>query len=361
MSKKSKGWAAIVYGRTYHLDFRLITVPHDFTAQEINWASQHIIATTQQARNLVDSPRWSLFKNDYYLVVGVTCMVKDLIGDPVKDNQGRPLYVFVGYVTQAPQQIQNLPAYSENCLDNFKILYQEIEQVWLVKNYEQDSRDPSRSQYYPINFCNQAIPKGRRSLIASENQELPTLNQELNQQLNQSSQNPDKIYLWQSSTLQNNLLWQASAQSPAAIATCLNIQGKALNNSPFLNQSSTQVEQFQITDRVASQGKYRVLDSTNNADISDASLNTSNTSLSQKISHRAKEDIDLTLQQAAKMANGLRPRFANASQELINNLSDWNQSSDNEPEESEQLDPAVNDPEFGFKTKKPNSREQDWF
>jgi len=355
MSKKSKGWAAIVYGRTYHLDFRLITLPHDFTTPEINWASQHIIATTQQARKLVDSPRWSLFKNDHYLVVGVTCMVKDLIGDPVKDNQGRPLYVFVGYVTQAPQQIQNLPAYSENCLDNFKILYQEIEQVWLVKNYEQDSRYPSRSQYYPINFCNRAIPKGRRSLIASENQELPTLNQELNQQLNQPSQNPDKIYLWQSSTPQNSLLWQTSAQSPAAIATCLNIQGKALNNSPFLNQSSTQVEQFQIIDRVASQGKYRASDSTNIVDIADAAPNRSYTSLSQKISYRAKEDIDLTLQQAAKMAI--------ASQELINNLSDWHQSRENEPEESEQSDPAAKDPEFGFKTKKSNSpeSEQDWF
>lgn len=336
MSKKSKGWAAIVYGRTYHLDFRLITVPHDFTASEINWASQHIIPTTQQARNLVDSPRWSLFKNDHYLVVGVTCMVKDLIGNTVKDNQGRPLYVFVGYVTQAQQQIQNLPAYSANCLDNFKILYQEIEQVWLLKNYEQDSRYPARSQYYPINFCNQAI--------APEYQEL-------NQQLNQLDQNPDKIYLWQSLILQNSLLWQASAQSSAAIATCLNIQGKALKNSPFLNQSITAIEEFQIIDRFARQGKYRVSDSANNTDIADASSNPANTSLSQKISHRAKEDLDLTLQQAAKMAI--------ASQELISNLSDWNHSSENE--EVEPQEPIANDPVFGFKTKKPNTSEQDWF
>jgi hypothetical protein len=339
MSKKSKGWAAIVYGRTYHLDFRFITLPHDFTEQETNWASQHIVATTQQARNLVDSPRWSLFKNDHYLVVGVTCMVKDLIGDTVKDNQGRPLYVFVGYVTQAPQQIQNLPAYSENCLDNFKILYQEIEQVWLLKNYEQDSRYPARSQYYPINFYNQAI--------APQDQELPTLNQ----QLNQPDQNLDKIYLWQSSTLQNSLLWQASAQAPATIAICLNIQGIALNNSPFLNQSTTLAKQFQMIDRVARQGEYRTLDSTNMADIAAPSFDTSNSSLSQKISHRAKEDLDLTLQQAAKMAI--------ASQELINNLSDWNQSRENE--ELEPQDPTANDPEFGFKTKKPNSGEQDWF
>ena len=73
-------WAAIVYGRTYHLDFRFITIPHDFTASDITWASQHILATTHQARNLPSNPRWSLFKNDSYCVVGITCMVRDLIG-----------------------------------------------------------------------------------------------------------------------------------------------------------------------------------------------------------------------------------------------------------------------------------------
>jgi hypothetical protein len=327
----SKGWAAIVYGRTYHLDFRLITVPHDFSQQDITWASQHIVATTQQARKLLGSPRWSLFKNEHHCVVGVTCMVKDLIGDTVKDNQGRPLYAFVGYVTQLAQSqsIQHLPPYAANCLDSFKTLYQEIEQVWLVKNYEANSRHPTLSQYCSLDFD--------RVAIAPSTQELP--------QLNQHSQRPDKIYLWQSSTQQNSLLWQVSAQSSANMATCLNIQGKALNNSHFLNQSSTQAEQFQIVERVATQGQYPVLDSANKTDTSP------NTSLSQKISHRAKEDIDLTLQQAAKVAI--------ASQELINNLSDWNQSSAPKSE----LDYPANEPEFGFKTKKLNSREseQDWF
>lgn len=330
-------WAAIVYGRTYHLDFRLITVPQDFTPQDITWASQHIVATTQQARNLVGSPRWSLFKNNNYCVVGVTCMVKDLIGDRVKDDQGRPLYVFVGYVAQLTknQAIQNFPPYAENCLDNFKILYQEIEQVWLVKNYELNSTHPSLSHYCPINFANSAI--------APQPQELT----QLEQQLNQQSRHPDKIYLWQNSTQQNSLLWQTAAQSSVPIAACLNIQGKALNNSPFLNQSTTQTEQFQILDRVTTQGKYTSdSDNDNHADAPQ------NTSLSQKISDRAKEDIDLTLQQATKMAI--------ASQELINNLSDWNQSSATEPQE---LNSSATEPEFGFKTKKSNSREseQDWF
>jgi hypothetical protein len=327
-------WAAIVYGRTYHLDFRLITIPHDFTQLDLDWASQHIVATTQQARNLVGSPRWSLFKNNNYCVVGVTCMVKDLIGDRVKDDQGRPLYVFVGYVAQLTENlaIQNLPPYAENCLDSFKILYQEIEQVWLVKNYEPNSTHPSLSQYRPINFDNSAI--------ALSTQELP--------QLNHHSQRPDKIYLWQSSTQQNSLLWEVSAQSSVPITTCLNIQGKALNNSPFLNQSTTQTEQFQILDRVTTQGKYHALDADNDNYV-DAPQNTS---LSQKIADRAKEDIDLTLQQANKMAI--------AGQELINHLADWNHANETELQE---LDRAANEPEFGFKKKKSDSHKskQDWF
>jgi hypothetical protein len=329
----SKGWAAIVYGRTYHLDFRLITVPHDFAPEDITWASEYIIPTTQQARKLLGSPRWSLFKNNHYCVVGVTCMVKDLIGDRVKDDRGRPLYVFVGYVTQLTENlvIQNLPAYTENCLDSFKTLYQEIEQVWLVKNYEPNSTHPSLSQYCPISFDSSAI--------AFRPQELPPLNQQ--------SRHPNRIYLWQSSTQQNSLLWQTAAQSSVPTATCLNIQGKALNNSPFLNQSTTQTEQFEISERVTTQGKYR-----SGSDNDNYANPPKNNSLSQKISDRAKEDIDLTLQQANKMAI--------ASQELINNLSDWNHINTIKAQE---LDPSVTEPEFGFKTKKSNSNEseRDWF
>ena len=55
-----EGWAKIVYGRSYHLDFRFITIPQDFERDDLAWASQHILATTRQARNLTDRPRWSL-------------------------------------------------------------------------------------------------------------------------------------------------------------------------------------------------------------------------------------------------------------------------------------------------------------
>ena len=325
----SKRWATIVYGRTYHLDFRFITVPHDFSASDITWASRHIVATTQQARNLAGSPRWSLFKNDNYCIVGVTCTVKDLIGHTVKDDQGRPLYVFVGYVTiLESNQPQLIPAFDSTCLDNFKVLYQEIEKVWLIKNYERDSRQPARSQYCEIKFCNSAL--------ATPILQVP--------QLNQDSKQPDKTYVWQSLVQQNNLLWLASAQCLPPIATCLNIKGKALTNSPFLNQSSDRVEQFQILERHLP-GKTQL-------ETRERTIVRPN-SLPQKLAHRAKEDIDLTIQQASKMAI--------ASQELIDRL-DWSGTEVVEVVENEFDDSDTEADNFGFKTKKPASpSQQDWF
>lgn len=325
----SKGWAAIVYGRTYHLDFRFITVPHDFTPQNLHWASQHIIATTSKARNLAGSPRWSLFKNNYHCIIGVTCMVQDLIGETVKDNQSRPLYVFVGYATQltTSPKLENVPAYTASCLDNFKNLYQEIEQVWLVKNYEQDLRRAAASEYYPLHFSNSAIAYSTG---------FP--------QLNHCCEHPEQIYLWQNSTEQNSRLWHTSARSLLPTATCLNIKGKALTNSPFLNQSCSQETVFQIVKRATTQDKP---DTITNHHHQDAAVNLS---LSQKITERAKEDIDLTWHQATKVAI--------AGKELINQISDWNHPPKTE---SESPETEIHEPKFGFKLKKSFSDHQDWF
>ena len=332
----SKGWAAIVYGRTYHLDFRFITIPHDFTEEDLNWASQHIVATTKRARNLADSPRWSLFKNNHYCVVGTTCMVKDLMGKTVKDDQGRPLYIYVGYVTQLDQslQLQELPAYGE--LNNFQILYQEIEQVWLVKNYDSQKRKPVLSQYAPLDLSNLAI--------AASTPDIPRLNSQRH--------DSEQIYLWSNTVEQNRLLWQAAAIAPFPVAICLNIKGKALLNSLFLNQSSSQTKEFQTLDKKLSPSQAAAPNLNHN---NDSQPNHAKISLSQKISHRAQEDIDLTLQQAAKVAI--------ASQELISNLSDWNQpgETDSSAANLSEIDSDAPEPEFGFKLKKPTANNEDWF
>lgn len=326
-------WAAIVYGRSYHLDFRFITLPHDFTDSNISWASQHIIATTQQARNLANFPRWSLFKNNDYCIVGVTCMVRDLIDTMTKDDRGRPLYVFVGYVTKLEGQAIAIPAYTGECLNRFKSLYQEIERVWLVKDYERDSRH-RLSQYQPLEFETEA------SNTSSDR--MP--------QLNHRSKYPDKTYLYPSQTRQNKLLWLASSQCPQPTSICLNIKGKALNNSPFLNQAIA-IAEFQIRERITASREYTT------SSLTEITTPLTDPTFAQIISLRAREDIDLTLQQAAKVAI--------ASQELLDNFTNWSNPSETAPE---QLDAEIDTDEadsFGFKTKnktnKSSSNQQDWF
>lgn len=340
MSKQT--WAAIIYGRTYHLDFRFITIPQDFAVSETAWVSSHILATTQQARNLSSFPRWSLFKNNTHCVMGVTCMVRDLIGKSAedttemmaKDDQGRPLYVFVGYVTQLnpSTNLAEFPAYTGERLTSFQHLYQEIEPVWLARDY--NNRDPFLSEY--------------ESLDVAVNIVDASLDVHFSSPLNNIVKYPDKTFVWQCSTEQNNQLWLAAAQSQVSTSVCLDIKGKQLVNSPFLNQTITKIQQFTVRDRIVTRNRDRV-----NSPIFDSLNNHSKQpTLTQKISNRAKDDIDLTLQQAAKMTS--------ASQELINNLTGNGNSKQDFTERSS----STSDSEiFGLKTKKSDSstEDKDWF
>ncbi len=350
MSKQT--WATIVYGRSYHLDFRFITIPDDFTAREIAWASPYILATTQQARNLADYPRWSLFKNDSHCVLGVTCMVRDLIGNltadssevMAKDEHGRPLYVFAGYVTQlnSSQSITDFPAYTEKQLTGFQPLYQEIEKVWLVRDY--DDRKPLLSEYKPLSVDTDTA----YSACLLEDFHTP--------QLNNQARYPHKTFLWQRSIQQNNQLWLASAMCLESTSVCLDIKGKYLVNTPFLNQTITKIEQFTVKDRIIERNSDRdnLLEDDATIDTSkQASKNLNSSTLKQKISTRAQEDLSLTLQQAA--------RVTSASKEIINNFT---HKSDSNKDSTERSSSSSEEREnFGFKTKKapPSSQDRDWF
>jgi hypothetical protein len=351
MSKQE--WAAIVYGRSYHLDFRFITIPHDFTEQNVAWASEHILATTHQARNLSSHPRWSLFKNDIYCVTGVTCMVRDLIGQDqdsvevkTKDDQGRPLYVFVGYATSLnhEQTLSDFPPYTGSDLASFEPLYQQIEKVWLVKDYEPNSKYPLLSQYQPLNSC----------------VNLTTVDKTINytSQLNHQARYPEQIFLWTSSPEQNNQLWTASTQCSESTSLCINIKDKFLSSSPFLNQSITQLKQFTIQERISAERANSPSKSFINQQISAKKATSSqvNPSLTQKISSRAKEDLDLTFQQTAKVTA--------ASQEFLNNFAEWSNSNKDKADNKDSNSQDKED-EFGFKTKKSSPpsqpQKQDWF
>ena len=309
-------WAGIVYGRSYHLDFRFIAIPRDFTSQELDWASPYILATTRKARKLPSSPRWSLFKNDSHCVLGVTCMVRDLLKELddnsleelTKDDRGRPLYVFVGYVTKLERKkcLFNLPSYTGNCLEDFQSLYQYVREVWLVKNFDREGRKPQLTHYQKLIFTNQQV------------QSNPAIN--FIEELNHQGKYSDKVFLWQDTPEQNRKLWTASAIFPEATSICLGINSTRYLNSPFLNQTLTKLKQFTIQDRVRIQSKQKsnLKTSKKRCDLGEGSspweCSSRKQSISEFITQKAKEDIDLTLQHAAQAAT--------LGQEFIDNFTD---------------------------------------
>lgn len=334
-------WAAIVYGRSYHVDFRFIAVPQDFTSRELNWASPYIIATTRKARKLPFHPRWSLFKNNSHCILGVTCMVRELLGetednltlDMTKDDSGRPLYIFVGYVTKLERKkyLFDLPSYQGNCLADFQSLYQYVRNVWLVKNFNKESRQPQRTDYQKLSFTHQQV---------INNFSLDSINQ-----LNYQGKYADKVYLWQDSPEQNSQLWEESANFPQPISICLGINSRRYLISPFLNQSLTQLEEFSIEE-------YISIPSQRSLQLTEPKKR----SLSQLIAQKAKEDIDLTLQHAAQAAT--------LGQELIDSFNNWSTNREDLPTIESSLTETPKSDDFGFKIKsdiQSTTKAQDWF
>jgi hypothetical protein len=325
-------WAAIVYGRSYHLDFRLIAIPQDFTQREINWAMPYILATTRKANKLTTYPRWSLFKNESHCIVGVTCMVRDLICQLeedlidllAKDNRHRPLYVFVGYVAQlksASYPLQ-LPPYTEHYLHGFQSLYDYVKQVWWIENYQKDSKKPMLTDYQAIEFD---------SFPATTN---------LLDRLNHQSKAPDKIFLWQHLPEQNQQLWLncANCLQPTSIYLgAVNHQTAA--KSPFLNATVEKLADFTTIDRVMGDRQR----------YSQSKLSRKR-SLSELITQKARKDLAITRNYASKASHLPEQLIARLTQKFNN---------DSQDKQATNILPQENG--FGLIDKSSNANPEKWF
>ena len=244
--------AALIYARTYEVDFRFIAMPEDFTSGDKDWAWDYIRITTRTPEQLPENPRWSIFKNDRYCVFGVTCMVRELIGRPTgensedltKDSKGRPIYIFVGYVTQIGQEVAKenkiyIPPYSGNNLELFQPLYEYVSNQWLVKSYEPQSRIPTPSEYKAYFSQEQTIESSQ-----DFDQEYFTLN----------TDNPQIVSRWPNGTesaVNNNQknLWFAASKSlenfpQKIVSLCLGLATeKDALSGPFLNASVVNLRQ----------------------------------------------------------------------------------------------------------------------
>jgi hypothetical protein len=214
--------ASIVYGRTYEVDFRFVELPSDFKQnsssgfeiKEQYWLESHIRSSTLAAEKLPKKPRWSIFKNDKYSVVGITCMADEVANEKTKDRESRPLYVFLGYVFR----YIDLPMIPMD-LSLFKDLYRSISDLWEVKAYELAGKEPIWSSYQ------------ERSFDLRSNEPTVRPSRELNL-------NPQKVLAWADSEEHRRVLWAAglNCQYPASICLGLPNKNTALKGI-FLNGS----------------------------------------------------------------------------------------------------------------------------
>ena len=340
-------WAGIIYGRSYHLDFRLIAIPEDFTTDETNWALEYILPTTRAAGKLSHHPRWSLFRTEHYCIMGVTCMVRDLIdehkqdgGDNLtKDSQGRPLYIFVGYGTKLNRRKYaiNFPAYGGTNLDIFQPLYQYVQDQWRVKDSGLNRKKTILTDYEKLSF----------SRIKPHTDS----DQNLAEKLNCQSKYPGKIFLWQDLGQWESKLWATAAICKKPTSLCLGSANKQhLLKSPFLNGTVANITEFTIQERLEQYKRRSQQNNSNNSKVKHKFL------LPQFIESRVKKDIQSTLQQAGQAVN--------LGQELVQNIIKKNESIELEQVESKSTTKDTEET-FGFKTKpseqKPNSEPQDWF
>lgn len=333
-------WAAIVYGRSYHLDFRFITIPQDFTEQEKSWAANYILATFRQANKLSSRPRWSLFKNESHCILGVTCMVRDLLNDLEpeaierlsKDNFGRPLYVFVGYVTQLKgrKSLADFPTYTDCNLQYFQELYQYISDVWWVEEYYEDSKKPIFNGYQTLDFHNQET----HNIF------------ELAGQINHQKRYPERTYIWQNTTEQKQKLWVTAAVCYKPISICLGEQSvNYLKNSPFLNQTATIETPETIADCAITTVKR-------NGNSEGEAILSPQKNLSQVIRNKVKADIDFTLHQAKIAIEKSRNLFSKPKDRPLS-LSLWQSQISQKDRKKER--------NFGLKAKSKSTSDRDWF
>ncbi len=234
MSKMS----AIVYGRTYEVDFRFIALPENFTDNDKKWIENYIQVTTRSPEKLTNNPRFSIVKNSQYCVFGVTCLARDLhnIIEETQDKCDRPLYGFFGYVISVNENWEIIRCFLEPNIDLFKPLYNYILEQWNTRKKLPSpisiSYTEKLGKYEEINNTNY--------LDINANKIIYNIN------------NEKEIYLYPNSTEYNYSLWSITIDnilkdSVNSVSLCLNLTNKSdLENSPFFNVTVNGINSFEI-------------------------------------------------------------------------------------------------------------------
>ncbi|MTF40331.1 hypothetical protein [Cyanobacterium aponinum] len=224
-------WKPVVYTRTYEVDFRFIALPNNFDLETKNWLESYISPSMRsvQTKNLSNHPRWVLVKNEQYCLVGVTCLIRDLISSSeenqeyTQDTFGRPVYGFFGYICEMDNIFKNDDFYiPSKIMSNFECLFNYVKENWFLKSYQIYQRQSEQSEFTVENI-NQQFDE----LVCENNSEHKVF-EEIN------FQNKNAVKLW--SIEKNDQLWRSACKINQNISLCLNLANQLdLINSPFLN------------------------------------------------------------------------------------------------------------------------------
>ncbi|AFZ04565.1 hypothetical protein [Calothrix sp. PCC 6303] len=245
-------WAPIVYGRTYAVDFRFLVIPDNFddNLKDLLW--QYIKVTTREAENLSGNPRWIFIRGKKRCVVGVTCMVRDLIGfqadntpeDLTRDKLGRPLYTFVGYVSQDPM-ITAVPAMN---LELFAEPYKEF----VPKKWQEIYADLGSNQAATQELKSQYEREFNLEEVATEDLEAKKISIE---NLLTSGQN--SIIFWNISNTRN--IWFTASTNREPLSICFgNFNKRDLINSVYMNAAIDEKEGREEVEKVKKVSKTQL-------------------------------------------------------------------------------------------------------
>ncbi|MTF40334.1 hypothetical protein [Cyanobacterium aponinum] len=230
--------SAIVYGRTYEVDFRFIALPENFTDDDKKWIENYIQVTTRSPEKLTKNQRFIIVKNSQYCVFGVTCLARDLhnVIEETKDKYDRPLYGFFGYVISINENWEVIRCFLEPNIDLFKPLYNYILEQWGTRKKLLSpisvSYNEKLGKYEKIN--------NKNYLDIDSNKIIYNIN------------NEKEIYLYPNSTEYNYSLWSITIDnilkdSVNSVSLCLNLTNKSdLENSPFFNVTVNEINSFEI-------------------------------------------------------------------------------------------------------------------
>jgi hypothetical protein len=246
------GWAPLIYGRTHDVDFRFLVTPIDFTNDHKDGIWDYIKVTTRAAETLSNNPRWLFYRGQTYCIVGVTCLIRDLMSalpeiaiehlpgdlpdDMTQDRLGRPLFAFIGYVARIDHPV----IIPERNLKHFLRSYLEFVPKKWTETYATLGRDPATSgdvkSFYQVQFC----PEDG---VQPDKAWQPML---LDQLLPQS---PQGISLWNIAEAQN--IWWTAAKTAHPLSICIgNLSRRDLVNSRFRVAVIEEVQQHEVIRRL---------------------------------------------------------------------------------------------------------------